>query len=311
MELADIKKVGVVGGGTMGFGIAINFALGGYPTIIRDLSDALLQQSMRNIESAMDLFVEEALITQAQADDTISRITTTTDLGEVAAHSDFITEVIVERLKDKQVLFNTMDQLCPSHTIIVSNTSGFVMSDIGAGVKRQDKIGLTHYFAPPHIVPGVEVAKGPGTSDETYNIIYDLMKKVRKVPIRVLKELPGYLLNRIQGAMGREATRLWAEGVATAEEIELGIQSTFGFRMPHEGPFLHYDLAGIWKWPADMRTRRRRESESLDEAAEKISERMAEGRPWFVDPNKFDEAVEKRDREYIRRLKELYRSEEQ
>ena len=310
MELADIKKVGVVGGGTMGFGIAINFALGGYPTIIRDLSDALLQQSMKNIKSAMDLFVEEKLITQAQADDTISRIITTTDLGEVAAQSDFITEVIIERLKDKQVLFSTLDQLCPPYTIIVSNTSGFVMSDIGAGVKRQDKIGLTHYFAPPHIVPGVEVAKGPGTSDETYNIIYDLMKKVKKIPIRVLKELPGYLLNRIQGAMGREASRLWAEGVATAEEIELGIQSTFGFRMPHEGPFLHYDLAGIWKWSADIRTRRRRGSEPLDEAAEKISERMAEGKPWFVDPNKFDEAVEKRDREYIRRLKELYRSEE-
>ena len=309
MELADIKKVGVVGGGTMGFGIAINFALGGYPTVIRDLSDALLQQSMRNIKASMDLFVEEELIIQAEADDTISRITTTTDLAEVA-QSDFITEAIIERLKDKQELFNTLDQLCPSHTIIVSNTSGFVMSDIGAGVKRQDKIGLTHYFAPPHIVPGVEVAKGPGASDETYNIIYDLMKKVKKVPIRVCKELPGYLLNRIQGAMGREATRLWAEGVATAEDIELGIQSTFGFRMPHEGPFLHYDLAGIWKWPADIRTRRRRGSEPLDEAAEKISERMAEGKPWFVDPNKFDEAVEKRDREYIRRLKELYRSEE-
>lgn len=184
------------------------------------------------------------------------------------------------------------------------------MSDIGAEVKRQDKIGLTHYFAPPHIVPGVEVAKGPGTTDETYNIIYDLMKKVRKIPIRVRKELPGYLLNRIQGAMGREAARLWAEGVATAEDIELGIQSTFGFRMPHEGPFLHYDLAGIWKWSADIRTRRRRGSEPPDEVAEKISERMAEGKPWFVDPNRFDEAVEKRDREYIRRLKELYRTDE-
>lgn len=311
MELADIKKVGVVGGGTMGFGIAINFALGGYPTVIRDLSDILLQQSMKNITSSMDLFVEEELITQAEADDTLSRITTTTDLEAVATQSDFITEAIVERLKDKQVLFKTLDQLCPSHTIIVSNTSGFVMSDIGADVKRQDKIGLTHYFAPPHIVPGVEVAKGPGTSDETYDIIYGLMKKVRKIPIRVRKELPGYLLNRIQGAMGREAARLWAEGVATAEDIELGIQSTFGFRMPHEGPFLHYDLAGIWKWPADIRTRRRRGSEPIDEAAEKISERMAEGKPWFVDPNRFDEAVEKRDREYIRRLKELYRTDEQ
>ena len=207
MNLADIKKVGVVGGGTMGFGIAINFALNGYPTVISDLSDEILEQSMKRIESAMALFVEEDLITQAQADDTVNRITTTTDLAEVATHSDFITEAIVERLKDKGDLFNKLDKPCPPHTIIVSNTSGLVLSDIGAGVKRQDKIGLTHYFAPPHIVPGVEVAKGPGTSDETYNIIYDLMTTIKKVPIRVLKELPGYLLNRIQGAMRREAHR--------------------------------------------------------------------------------------------------------
>ena len=312
MKLADIEKVGVVGGGTMGFGIAINFALGGYPTVISDLSNEILQQTMKSVKSAMALFVEEDLITQKQADDTVSRITTTTDVAEVAANSDFITEAVVERLKDKQELFNKLDKLCPPHTIIVSNTSGLVLSDIGADVSRQDKIGLTHYFAPPHIVPGVEVAKGPHTSDETYNIIYDLMKKVRKVPIRVLKELPGYLLNRIQGAMSREANRLWAEGVATAEEIELGVKSTFGFRMPHEGPMGHYDLCGVWKWPADVRSPRRARpaSEPLDEVTEKIRARMAEGKPWFVDPQQFDAAIEKRDREYIRRLKILYSSKE-
>ncbi len=312
MNLADIKRVGVVGGGTMGFGIAINFALNGYPTVISDLSDEILEQSLKHIKSAMVLFVEEELITQEQAVDTINRITTTTDVAEVATHSDFITEAVVERLKDKGELFNKLDKLCPPHTIIVSNTSGLVLSDIGTDVKRQDKIGLTHYFAPPHIVPGVEVAKGPGTSDETYAIIYDLMKKIKKVPIRVLKELPGYLLNRIQGAMSREANRLWAEGVATAEEIELGVKSTFGFRMPHEGPMGHYDLCGVWKWPADVRTPRRTRpaSEPLDEVTEKIRERMAEGRPWFVAPEQFDAAIEKRDREYIRRLKALYRSEE-
>jgi 3-hydroxybutyryl-CoA dehydrogenase len=159
------------------------------------------------------------------------------------------------------------------------------------------------------------VAKGPGTSDETFNITYDLMKKIKKIPIRVLKELPGYLLNRIQGAMSREANRLWAEGVATAEDIELGVKSTFGFRMPHEGPMMHYDLAGIWKWPEDVRisSRTRQVSgvpELSGEAAEKIRQRMAQGRPWFVDPERFDEAIEKRDREYIRRLKELYWSKE-
>jgi len=313
--LENIKKVGVVGVGTMGFGIAINFALWGYPTIMSDISDKVLQQSMKMIKSAMALFMEEGLITRQQADDTVRRIATTTDLAEVAANSDFITEAIVEKSEDKRELFNKLDKLCLPHTILASNTSGLVLSDFGADVKRQDKIVITHYFAPPHIVPGVEVAKGPGTSDETFNITYDLMKKIRKIPIRVLKELPGYLLNRIQSAMSREANRLWAEGVATAEDIELGVKSTFGFRMPHEGPMMHYDVAGIWKWPRDVRAAMStkqvsRESELSAEAAEKIRQRMAQGRPWFVDPERFDEAIEKRDREYIRRLKELYWSKE-
>ena len=201
--------------------------------------------------------------------------------------------------------------LCPPHTILASNTSGFVLSDFASDVKRQDKIVLTHYFAPPYIVPGVEVAKGPETSDESYELICELLDKVHKVPIRVLKERPGYLINRIQGAMGREATRLWAEGVATAEEIEKGIISTFGFRSPHEGPMLHYDVAGIWKWPPEVLKRMaegrvKNASDMSAEAQEKIKQRYIEGKPWFVDPEKFDEAIEKRDREYVRRLKELY-----
>ncbi len=313
MKLEDIKKVGVVGGGTMGFGIAINFALWGYPAIMSDVSNEILEQSKKRTKAAITLFVEEGLITRQQADDTIRRITTTTDLAKVAANSDFITEAIVERSEDKRELLNKLDELCPPHTIFASNPSFLVLSDFGSDVKRQDKIVLTHYFAPPHIVPGVEVAKGPGTSDEIFNITYDLMKKIRKVPIRVLKELPGYLIDRIQSAMGRDASRLWAEGVATAEDIELRIKSTFGFRMPHEGPMMHYDLAGIWKWPLDVRTRQRASGKGPEisaEAAEKIKQRMIQGKPWFVDPEKFDEAIEKRDREYLRRLKELYWSKE-
>lgn len=299
MEVGDIRQIGVVGGGTMGFGIAINFALWGYAVVMSDLSQELLDQSMRRVDGAMALFVEGGLITPRRAEETVRRIRTTTALAEVAAHSDFITEAIVERLSDKQALFQQLDKLCPPHTILASNTSGFVLSDIGAGVQRQEKLVLTHYFAPPHIVPGVEVAKGPGTSDATFELTCALLASVRKIPIRLRKELPGYLLNRIQSAMGREALQLWAEGMASAEDIELGIISTFGFRMPHEGPFMHYDLAGIWKWPADVLNRQPSENET-------IRTRMAERVPWFVEPEKFDEAVEQRDREYIRRLKELY-----
>lgn len=299
MQVADIKTVGVVGGGTMGFGIAINFALWGYRTIISDLSVEILNRSMATIAKAMDLFIEGKLISRQHADETMARITTTTDLARLAEQSDFVTEAIVERAQDKRSLFKRLDVLCPPHTIFASNTSRLVLSDIGAGVERQDKLVLTHYFAPPHIVPGVEVAKGPGATDETFEITCDLMTRVKKIPIRLHKEQPGYLLNRIQGAMYREAARLWAEGMASAEDIELGIISTFGFRMPHEGPFMHYDLAGIWKWPEDVRNPRAIENE-------KLRERMLEARPWFVDPAAFDEAVERRDRAYIRRLKALY-----
>ncbi len=258
-----MNQVGVVGGGTMGFGIAINFALGGYSTVISDLSDEVLTRSIANIKSALNLFVEEELITRGQADDAVDRIKTTTDLAEVAKNSDFITEAIVERSRDKRELFNRLDKLCPRHTILASNTSGLVLSDFGSDVTRQDKLVITHYFTPPHIVPGVEVAKGPGTSDETYDITCDLMERSRKIPIRLQKELPGYLLNRLQGAMRNEALRLWAEGMASAEDIELGVVSTFGFRMPHEGPFRHYDLSGVWKWPEDIRSPRSIENEKI------------------------------------------------
>lgn len=299
MQLSDIKTVGVVGGGTMGFGIAINFALWGYPTIISDLSDEVLAGTEAQIARALELFVEGGLIGGRRAGETRARITTTTDLAQLAGQSDFVTEVIIERLPDKQALFRQLDQLCPPHTIFASNTSRLVLSDIGEGIGRQDKLVLTHYFAPPHIVPGVEVAKGPGASEETFELTCDLLSSARKIPIRLYKEKSGYLLNRIQAAIWEEATQLWAEGMASAEDIELGIISTFGFRMPHEGPFLHYDVAGIWKWPEDVRNPQAIENE-------KLREQMLKGEPWFLDPATFDEAVEKRDREYIRRLKELY-----
>ncbi|MDP6779987.1 MAG: 3-hydroxyacyl-CoA dehydrogenase family protein [Candidatus Latescibacteria bacterium] len=312
MKPEDIENVGVVGGGMMGFGIAINFALNGYPTVIQDVSDDVLSASRKNIRAALDLFVEEQHITREHAAAADERIAMTTDLAELASRSDFVTEAIVERLADKQELFNRLDALCPPHTILVSNTSYHVVSEIGAGVKRQDKIGLTHYFAPPHIVPGVEVARAPGTSDETYGIVYDLMKRIGKIPIRVLKEKSGYLLNRLQGAMAREALQLWAEGLATFEEIELGVRTTFGFRMPHEGPLYHHDLSGIWRWPEDAGNPRRGipDPPPPDAVAEKMRARMAERKPWFVEPERLDEALEKRDREYIRRLKTLYGSDE-
>jgi 3-hydroxyacyl-CoA dehydrogenase len=235
-------------------------------------------------------------------------------LAKLAANSDFITEAITESVEDKKELFNKLDALCPPHAIIASNTSSLLLSEFGVGVKRQDKIAVTHYLLPPHILPGVEIAKGPGTSEETFKITYDLMKKIRKVPIRVLKERPGYLLNRIVFGMRREAYRLWAEGVATAEDIDLGIRTTFGLRLPHDGALMNYDLSGIWRWPEDVRLVWSKlitdETPLSAEVIDKIKQRMREGSPWFIDPGKFDEVTENMNRKYLHGLKEWYWSKE-
>ena len=306
MQMGDIRSVGVAGGGTMGFGIAVNFALAGYPTLIYDLADEILERSLANVRAALELFVEEGLVTGPQADQAAARIDTTTDLERLAAHSDFITEAIVERLADKQELFGALDRLCAPGCIVVSNTSRLMLSDIAVHFERKDRTGLTHYFVPPHIVPGVEVAKGNGTSDETYEIMCELMRRTGRIPIPIRRELPGYLVNRLSAALSREALRLWAEGVATAEDIELGVKSTIGFRMPFHGPFGHYDFSGAWRWPDDPAADRNPLPEPSAEVRAKIQARMAERRPWFHDPDRIGEAALARDREFVRRLKALY-----
>ena len=308
MKVNDIGTVGVVGSGLMGSGIALNFALAGYQTIMSDLDDEALTVAKARIDAALAMFVDEGLTTTAEANKAVDCIEVTTELQDLARRSDFITEAIVERLEDKQKLFRYLDQTCPPHTVIVSNTSSLKISDIGKGVGRQKKLGLTHYFVPPHIVPGVEIARGPGTDDATFQLLYDLMKSIRKVPIRVLKERSGYLINTINDALAWEAGRLWAEGVASAEDIELGIKSTMGFRMPYYGPFGHYDYSGTWRWPPDVLEKKLVPPDSIpsrQDAEQRYKERLIDG-PFFMDPEKMQEDEERRDRDFIRRLKSRY-----
>lgn len=313
MDIGDIKKVGVVGAGTMGHGIALNFTLGGYPVILCDVNDNILNNALKNIQKALGLFIQEKLIEKPEAVKATGNISVTTNLEELSRKSDFITEAIVERSEDKRHLFNKLDSICPPETVLASNTSWLILSDFASDVKRQDKIIITHYFAPPHIVPGVEICGGPGTSPETYDLTCRLMEKTGKIPIRLRKERTGHVINRLQDAMRHEANILWAEGVASAEDIELGIVTTCGFRMPFEGSMKHFDIAGMWRWPKDVlenyAEKEADESRGLPaELVSKIRNRYAEGRPWFIDPDQYEKEVEKRDRDLVRWLKALYRN---
>jgi 3-hydroxybutyryl-CoA dehydrogenase len=312
METGDIQNIGIVGAGTMGYGIGLNFALGGYPVTLTDVNQGILDNALKNMRSALDLFVEEKLIDASVVEPAMNRVSVTTDLDSLAKKADFITEAIVERSEDKRQLFNKLDDICRPETIISSNTSWLVLSDFASDVKRQDKVVITHYFAPPHIVPGVEIVGGPGTSEETYNITCELIESIDKIPVKIKKERTGHIINRLQDAMRHEANILWAEGVASAEDIELGIITTCGFRMPFEGSMKHFDIAGMWRWPKDVldgyAEKEADESWGLSpEIVTRIRERYASGQPWFMDPDDYGKEVERRDRDLIRRLKALYR----
>lgn len=314
MNVDDIRKVGIVGAGLMGHGIAFSYAVGGYATALWDSDPAALDAAMAKIRWTADMFVEEKMLTRQEADAAVARIEPATSLAALAADADFVTEVIVERLEDKQRLFAELDELCRPHTILASNTSYFEASAFARDVSRPGKVVVTHYFAPPAVVPGVEVVKGVQTSDETFELTCVLMERINHVPIRVMKEMHGHLLNRLQRAMTTEALSMWAQGVASAEDIDLGVRTTFGFRTPGEGPMGHYDLARIWAWPPDTRLASakgmvddiRKLTNLSDADAARIVERYGEGQPWFSGPDAMDERIAEQTRALARRMRDTY-----
>lgn len=314
MKLEDIQRIGVVGAGTMGHGIAISYALWGYPVTLGDLNEEILKVSWKRMRSSLSSFMEEEVIPQEQAEETLARITTTTDLATLASDVDFVCEAIFERAQDKRELFNELDALCPPHTILASNTSHLVLSGFASEVKRQDKVVITHYANPAQICPAVEVVKGPGTSDETFDLTYALLEKVKKVPVKVLKELPGYLNNRIQFALFREAFYLWAEGVASAEDIDRGVMGHFGFRNASIGPLMTLDLAGLPKWGPlayEMFSEAFKFIADLKEPPEKWKKQIMSHKGFYdYSEEQWEEIIKRRDKQFLRRLKELYWSKE-
>jgi 3-hydroxybutyryl-CoA dehydrogenase len=242
VELSDIKRIGVVGSGLMGHGIALSFAVCGYPVVMSDLNDEILSKAVAAIKSDLETFAEEGIISQNEIGDVLSRITTTSDIAELARDADYVVEAASEKIDIKIDIFRKLDEFCPSSAILTSNTSSLTLSSFTADVRRKDKLAITHYFNPPHIVPCVEVVKGAETSDETIDITYALLEKVKKLPVKLNKELPGYLVNRIQMGMLREVWALKEQGVASARDIDRAVKGSFGFRLASCGPLTTFDF---------------------------------------------------------------------
>lgn len=244
MQLEDIKQVLVVGTGLMGHGIAQEFAQAGYGVVLNDLTDEQIERARREIQHNLEFLAEQGLGTAEQIGAATARIQGTTDLETASREADFVVEAVFEDLALKRRIFSALDEFCPQRTILTSNSSSLVPSSYASATRRPAQVLGAHYFEPAYLCPLVEVIKGPQTSDETVALTVELMKRVGKKPAIVHKEVPGFVGNRMQAALQREALSIVEQGIATPEDVDMIVRNGFGRRMGAMGPFEKTDLIG-------------------------------------------------------------------
>jgi 3-hydroxybutyryl-CoA dehydrogenase len=242
MDISDIRNICVVGAGNMGHQISTLCAMHGYKTTCTDISEAVLNKAEAFVDTYLPGRVEKKKLTEEQALQARDNIHFTTDLGEAIKDADYVIEAAVEVLDIKRKIFTDFDKLAPPHAILATNSSAIVSSRIADSTRRPEKVVNLHFFNPALVMKLVEVVQGPHVSDETRSISMDLCEKLGKVPVHIKKEVNGFLLNRIFGAINREANWLLEMGVASHEDIDKACVYGAGHPM---GPFRLNDLTGI------------------------------------------------------------------
>lgn len=243
--MEGIRRIAVIGAGVMGHGIAQVFSQAGYQVVMQDKSRSLLEKAEERIRMNLRVLAEGGLEDGDRIEEIASRITSTMDLREAVAEADFVAESVYEDLRVKNEVFRSLDNFAPGDAILASNTSMLRITDIGQHLMHKERVVTAHWFNPPYLIPVVEVVKGEHTSSETVERTVSLLEKLGKVPIRVLKEVPGHLLNRIQFALFRETLALLKAGVAVPEEIDKAVSGSLGLRLATIGPLRSIDLAGL------------------------------------------------------------------
>jgi 3-hydroxybutyryl-CoA dehydrogenase len=233
-------KVSVVGGGTMGNGIVHTFAQFGNDVILIDVSEDALKRGVGTIEKNLGRMVKKERITQQDMDDTMSRISTATELS-AAADSDLVVEAVFENFEVKKQIFSELDSVCKEDTILASNTSSISITKIAACTKRPEKVIGMHFMNPVPIMKLVEVIKGQATDDATLNTVLELSKGLNKTPVTV-EDYPGFISNRVLMPMINEAVYCLMEGVATRDDIDTVMKLGMAHPM---GPLQLADFIGL------------------------------------------------------------------
>ena len=235
-----MKKIVVIGGGTMGLDIAQVFAKKGFDVVVRDINDDIIKASEGRLNKGLDKLVSKGKMDEAKKADILAHMTFTTDLN-MAADADLVVEAAIENLDIKKSIFAELDKICKPETILATNSSSISITAIAAATKRPDKFIGMHFFNPATVMKLVEVIRGAHTSDETYKAVADLSVEIGKEPVEV-NEAPGFVVNKILIPMINEAADLLYTGVASAEGIDTAMK--LGANHPM-GPLALGDLIGL------------------------------------------------------------------
>ena len=229
----------------VGHGLALHFARAGYQVSLYSRTQQTLDKAVESIKSNLPALLQGQANVENETDRIVSRIKTTKNMDEAVAVAPIVIESVAEDLNVKQDLFNELDQMCPRDAILATNTSVISITAIASKAKNRDRIVGTHFWFPPYLIPLVEVVKGKDTSDETMEITYQFMKRAGKYPIKCLKDVPGFVANRLQHALWREAISIVERGIADAATVDDAIKHSFGIRVPVLGPIENADMVGL------------------------------------------------------------------
>ncbi|MFQ9977913.1 3-hydroxybutyryl-CoA dehydrogenase [Clostridium cadaveris] len=235
-----MKKVFVLGAGTMGAGIVQAFAQNGFEVIVRDIKDEFVERGLAGIEKNLSKLVAKGKMTEEAKAEISARISGTTDM-KLAADCDLVVEAAIENMKIKKEIFAELDSICKSETILASNTSSLSITEVASATKRADKVIGMHFFNPAPVMKLVEVIRGAQTSQETFEAVKSVSEAIGKSPVEVA-EAPGFVVNRILIPMINEAVGIYAEGIASVEDIDTAMK--YGANHPM-GPLALGDLIGL------------------------------------------------------------------
>ncbi|MCD6358546.1 MAG: 3-hydroxyacyl-CoA dehydrogenase family protein [Dehalococcoidia bacterium] len=236
-----IKKVAVIGSGIMGSGIAQVAAQAGYDVVMIDLKQEFIDRGINIIKESLGKFTKKKKITQDDADEIVARIHTSTNMKDAVGDVDYVIEAVFERANVKLPIFEQLEEACPERVIFASNTSGIPVSLLSSATKRPDKVIGLHFINPVPVMRSIETIKTLVTSEETLKITLDFAASLGKKTV-VVKDSPGFVVNRISAIVINEGAKLLEEGLATLEDIDELMRLSLNWPM---GPFQLADLVGI------------------------------------------------------------------